>query len=187
MNNIFSLLMVVTLVTITSSCMSQNVAHKRKVERAKKRIERIIYKFPELKTITETKIITRDTQIHERIIEYRDTLYTTREVLDSSFYFALDSTYRIQQENIEALFEFTKENKFNFKIIKQPEAFYIHDTIRVTDTTFTNNTTITQSQLINTKPSFWFNLWLAIKGWIWWILVIVGLIVGAVLILKILK
>ena len=88
MNNIFSFLMVVTLVTITTSCMSQGEVSKRRVERAKKRIERILYKFPELKTITETKIITRDTQIHERIIEYRDTLYTTREVLDSSFYFA---------------------------------------------------------------------------------------------------
>jgi hypothetical protein len=179
--------MVVTLVTIATSCVSQNIAHKRKVERAKKRVERIINRYPELKTITETKIVTRDTQIHERVIEYRDTIYTTREVLDSSFYFALDSTYRIQQENIEALFQFTKDNKFNFKIIKQPEAFYIHDTIRVVDTTFTNNTTITQQQLINTKPSFWFNLWLAIKGWIWWVLIIIAILLILTALVKILK
>jgi hypothetical protein len=174
--------MVVTLVTITTSCMSQNVAHKRKVERAKKRIEKIINRYPELKTITETKIVTRDTQIHERVIEYRDTIYTTREVIDSSFYFALDSTYRIQQENIEALFQFTKDNKFNFKIIKQPEAFYIHDTIRVVDTTFNNNTVITQKQMINTKPNFWFNLWIQFKNWILALIVmlLVSIIVGII-------
>lgn len=185
MNKFFLLLMLAASAAILStSCLTKAERFLKKQERAKQRIEDILKKYPDLKTVTVTEITTRDTVIQNDTFIYNDTLVTKQEIVDSAFYYKLDSVYKVQQGNIEALFEFAEDNKFKFKIIKQPEYIYVHDTLYHRDTIVNTNTIIKEREVVNTTKNFWFNLWLAVKGWIWWILVILAILLVGRLILK---
>lgn len=183
MKHILSLIIGLAIAILLTSCVGMRDTTKKK-EKAKKKIERIIAKYPELRKTKDTTIIKYDTLIQDKIVEYRDTIVTDKIVIDSNFYYVMDSVYRIQQGNIEALFEFTKNKQFNFKIIKEPEIFYIHDTIHYKDTIVSKNVTVKQTDVINTTGSFWYNLWRTIKGWIWWILIVISILYVIRLILK---
>jgi hypothetical protein len=188
MNKLFLLLIGATLVAITmQSCLTKAERFLKRQEKAKQRIEDILKKYPDLKTITVTEITTRDTVIQNDTFIYNDTLVTKQEIVDSTFYYKLDSVYKVQEGNIEALFEFAENNKFKFKVIKKPEYIYVHDTLYHRDTIVNTNTIIKEREVVNTTKNFWFNLWLAVKGWIWWILIIVAIIVILRLIFKFLK
>jgi hypothetical protein len=51
------------------------------------------------------------------------------------------------------------------------------DTFRHTDTIFINTVNNTTTKTLDTNQSFWWNLWFQVKGWIWWILIIVAILV----------
>lgn len=175
MKNTFFLIIFLASATLLSSCLTQYERNNNKLIRAKRKIEKILTKYPELKTTTDTVILRYDTIIENRIVEYRDTIVTERVTMDSSFYYKLDSVYKVQQGSIEALFKFTKDNKFDFKVIKQPEVYYIHDTIRFSDTIINNTTTVHTKEIINTKDNIWYSIYSTIKNWIW--LILLGIIV----------
>lgn len=188
MNSNFLLLIVAALAAIiATSCLTKHERFLKRQERAKQRIEDVVRKFPDLKTITITEIVTKDTVIQNDTIIYNDTLVTKQEIIDSAFYYKLDSVYKVQEGNIEALFEFAEDNKFKFKVIKKPEYIYVHDTLYHRDTVVNTNTIIKEREVVNTTKNFWFDLWLGIKGWIWWILVILAIVIILRIIFKYIK
>lgn len=188
MKHLFLLLMVAAgAAMVCQSCLTQAERFLKKQEKAKRKIDRLVKKYPDLRTIKDTTIISYDTIINNDTIIYNDTIITKQEVMDSSFYFSWDSIYRVQQGSIEALFQISKDKKIEYKIIKQPEYIHVHDTLYHRDTIVNTNTVYKEREIINTTKNFWFSLWLSIKGWIWWVLVIIALLLILRMLYKILK
>jgi len=184
-------LFILSLIVFTlSSCQSYLTVHKNKVERAKRKINKIVLQYPELKTLSDSTVVTRDTVIENKTYVHYDTITTKKEVFDSTLYFKMDSTYNLQQGNIEAVLRFYRENnnnKLEYKIIKIPEYIAYRDTIYLQDTTVNTNTTTSKTEVIDTKPDFWWNLWSQVKGWLWVILVAIIVIVLIRIVFKFLK
>ena len=171
---IYRLLLILVLF---SSCKTPLERLRYKEEKSKIKLKKILNEYPNLVKETDTVKVVFDTFTVNKTIVYYDTIQTRREILDSSLYLELDSTYRIQQGNIEALFALNKNRKLKYKIIKQPEFIYKVDTIYSTDTLIKENVVVTKFKEINTKPSIFWNIWFYVKKWLWLILLIIfGLI-----------
>ena len=148
------------LLLIFTACISPLEKHVKKREKAKERISSILRDFPELLS-SDTMYLTKiDTHVTERVITFRDSIYIPKEVLDTSVQIQFDSIYTLHKGNLDVVFQLKKDRTILLDIINKARTIYYTDTIRIHDTTFNTVTKIEYRTTIDTKPSFWWSLWL---------------------------
>lgn len=187
MKHIFFLLIIPALAVSMVSCLTQSEITKRKKERAKDKITKILNKYPDLTETNIDTIIKYDTIINNKVIFEIDTF--TLPGSDTTIYLKDSSSSLIDTIYFPNKIDYVIINKLNktIRLTQKPKIFYIHDTLFFRDTIINHTITIEKEKIINVTKDFWFNLWLAIKKWIWWILIIAGIILILTVIIKIIK
>jgi len=186
MKHIFFFLIIIALALSSVNLEAQTTRHKKKLERAKRKIERIIQRYPELRNTNEVILIEHDTLYNDRIITEIDTITIIRtDTTLPLISISQDSTKFMAVIDTDT---FVVDIKTKIITIKEPpKTYYIKDTITVRDTIINTVTKIKEVNIVDTTKDFWFNLWLSIKSWIWWIFIILGLYVILRLILNKIK
>lgn len=180
---IFFSLMVSALAAGCSPAMSQTLKKQRKIERAKRKIERILNKYPELRNTETVTVTLHDTIYEDKVITEIDTI-----IIDGTD--TIVPIINIDQDSSKFIAivdsdTFVVDIKTKYIHIKEPpKTYYIRDTITIKDTIVNTVTKIKEVHVVNTTKNFWFSLWLAIRGWIWWIFIILGIIVIIKLVLN---
>lgn len=171
------------IVLLLSSCVSTQELNQRKLERAKRKMDRLIMNNPSLMNESSSITIKHDTLINNRVIHVKDSIYIPGSVrLDTLVQFKSNDSIIISHNNllVELLrLGADKSGKDQFKVnIKEvPRYIYEIDTLLLRDTVFMIETNKEQKIILDTKPSFLWSLWFQIKGWLWFILIIVAILV----------
>lgn len=158
------------------ACTTTQELEQRRLNKAKIKIKRLITKYPQLVSVADTSYTTKDTVVKLNTIYVRDSVYlvgTNR--IDTIFSIAeLDSIYKVLSI-MSKEFDFKLQNVGSGQVratyIEKPRYIYETDTIRYTDTVFREKIITEKTTTIDTKQSFWWSLWFQIKGWIWFILI----------------
>jgi hypothetical protein len=183
MKHIIFTLIYLASATLIYSCKSQEELSKLRKERAKQKINKIIDRYPDLASYQIDTVIRYDTIINNKIITEVDTIILPA-VLDTIS--ILDTTKRIDTFYLNNKTDYVIINKDNKTVTVnlKPKTYYIHDTIRFSDTIVNTVEHIKIQKVVDTTKDFWFNLWLSIKSWIWWILIILGILLIVRLVLN---
>lgn len=178
------------LALLMQGCQSPAELHHRKMEKAKTRIGKILVKFPEIKSSFDTTYVKLDTLTTLREIVRTDTVFIQGSaIVDTVIQFTL----------LDTLFKFSKDN-VNVEISQEigggpvravvnvvPHYIIKVDTFNYRDTVFINTFNTHSVTILDTKHSFWWSLWFQVKGWLWFILVILAILVILRIVFKFLK
>ena len=182
---IFSLIFLALAASLNPT-FGQTNHRKNKIERAKRKIERILTRFPELKTTTNTIVIKHDTVINFEIITEIDTVVIQEvDTILPLFNYNDDTTVFTAIMGLDTfqVNVITKE----LKVYQPSKTFYIRDTIRFSDTIINTVTVHKETTIVDKSKDFWFSVGKTLKGWIWWILIILGIVVILKLVLDKIK
>jgi hypothetical protein len=158
------------------ACTTTQELEQRRLNNAKIKIKRLIAKYPQLVSVTDTSYTAKDTIVKLNTIYVQDSVYLAgSNRIDTIFSITeLDSIYKVLSI-MSKEFDFKIQNVGGGQVratyIEKPRYIYETDTVRYTDTIFKEKTITAKTTVIDTKESFWWSLWFQIKGWIWFILV----------------
>ncbi len=165
------------IIFILGSCTSTAKLHRNKVRKAKNKIERLVQKYPELKSSSDTTSIVRDTIVESKVVINTDSVYINGgTIVDTVIQFNVDSTFYAKFEDISVRLEEIGGGQVRANISRTPHYIYYTDTIQYTDTVFVNTINTVKTDIISTEKSFWWSLWDQVSGWIWWVLIIVAIL-----------
>jgi hypothetical protein len=171
---LFNLLILLLL----TGCATTQEIQNRKLENAKVRLNKIIKMYPEL-LVGETRVSsTTDTVIKNRVEFLRDSVYIkggTRidTVLQIN---QLDSLFSVFDDMIELKLLNNGFGQVRAQVKVVPHYIYETDTLKMTDTVFREKINTVTTNTINTKPNIFWSFWFFIKGWLWFILVVIAII-----------
>lgn len=185
----FKTIIFLFLIWFLSSCATQQELRAKKVIRAQKKIKSLVTKFPELKStkdttyhITDTTIVTNTKYINDSIfIQGGITVDTVLQIAD------MDSIFTAYSKDIELQLTRLENGQTRATVSVVPHYIYETDTLHTVDTVFRERLITQNTEIVDVKESFWWNLWFTVKGWLWYILIILGIIVIIVIVLRVLK
>jgi hypothetical protein len=179
--SIIALFLLIAL--LLSSCTSSQEISQRKLERAKRKMDKLILNNPSLIKESSSTTIKYDTVINNRVIHVKDSIYIPGSVkIDTLVQFKSNDSIIISHNNL--LVELLRlgadksgRDQFKVNVKETPRYIYRIDTLTVRDTVFMTETNKIKTITIDTKPSFLWSLWFQVKGWLWFILIIVAILV----------
>ena len=166
------------ILLVIVSCVSPQELYIRKREKAKEKIDKLTRLFPEIVSKTDTTIIIKDTIINDKIVVVSDTIITNKIKIDTLYKnIKTDTTLHFSDKsNVVKGIVQIKQDGVLVNITKYPEIIYRNDTINMKDTIYTERIITKYKEVINTNPSMWFVIWSNIKDYLWFILVVIGVI-----------
>lgn len=178
MNKLYVLLSFI-LILIGQGCQTPAELAQKKLSRAKTKMAKLILENPSLLSSTDTTLIKYDTITVDRKTVQYDTIYIKGGIsIDSIFMFnPIDSTVTWEDDISKIIVKDMGGGQVRGITIYKDRFITEIDTFYHSDTIFVNTVNKTTTNNINTTQSFWWNLWFQVKGWIWWILIIVAILV----------
>ena len=185
----FNTIIILFLILVLNSCRTPAEFRARKLMNAKNKIDRLVLKFPELKVTKDTTYYLSDTTIINRTKYINDSVFiaggtTIDTILQLG---SIDSVFTIFAKNIELKLLKLANNNIKATVSVVPHYIYEVDTLYSKDTIFRDKIIIKNTEIINTEKSFWWSLWFTLKGWLWYILIILGIIILVMIILRVIK
>jgi len=177
--NKLSVLLFLIIVLIGQGCMTQAELAQKKLSRAKNKLAKLLVENPGLVDVNDTTYTKYDTiTLIRETIEY-DTIYIAGGIsIDTIVRFTPYDSIVVLEDNIsKVVLKDMGGGQVRGTVIYKDRFIVDVDTFRHTDTIFVNTVNNTTTKTLDTHQSFWWNLWFQVKGWIWWILVIIAILV----------
>lgn len=167
------------MLVLAWSCITPAELAQRKTERAKAKLDRILREFPELLDTKDTTLVKYDTITMSKEIIRFDTVYREGGIsIDTIVEISnFDSVFTVYSKEMEIRIEKLGGELVRARGIIKPYFITEIDTFNITDTVFINTIQTNTIQTLDNQPSFWWNLWWSIKGWIWWILIVIAILI----------
>lgn len=185
----FKLVLYLYLILVFTSCGTTQELRQKKIMRAQDKINKILLKYPEIKTNKDTTSVTSDTTIISRTKYIKDSIFIQGgtkidTVITWNNY---DSIFTAYSKNIELKLAKLSNGSTSAQVKVIPHYIREIDTIRTVDTIIKEKIVTSQITEINTDKSFWWSLWFNIKGWLWYVLVIITIVILVLIMLRMLK
>jgi len=181
--------LILSLILVFQSCNTTQELRAKKVMKAQDKINSILLKYPELKTNKDTTINISDTTIVNRTKYIKDSIFIQGGTKIDTIvtWNNYDSIFTAYSKNIELKLAKLSNGSTNAQVKVIPHYIREIDTIRTVDTIIKERIITNQITEINTDKSFWWSLWFNIKGWLWYILIIITIVILVLIIFKVLK
>jgi hypothetical protein len=184
-----TMLIVLAITICMSSCESPRELHQRKIIKAKHRIDKIVSRYPELRSLSDTTYTHTDTVVYTNKHYINDSVFikggtridTVVQIND------MDSIFTVLNDNIRLRLDKMTGGQVRASVSVITNYIYETDTLLTRDTIYRERITTENNTIINTKKSFWWSLWFQVKGWLWFVLIIVAILVILRLVFKFLK
>ena len=172
------LIALITILFLLCSCETTGELYQRKLNRAKKKIDRLTLKFPELKTVSDTTYIISDTTIVNNTHYINDSIFIQGgQRIDTIVQVTnMDSLITILNDNIELRLEEIGGGHVRAAVSVVPHYIYETDTLHTVDTIYREKIVKETTNVVNTEKSFWWSLWFQVKGWLWVILIVAAIL-----------
>ena len=189
LNIIIGLLFTIILILSISSCQTPAELAQRKLNRDKVRIARIIAKNPSLKSVSNTTYTQHDTTVINKTHYQNDSFYVSGGIrVDTLVQLTdADSIFNVKINDWELKLAKMWGGQVRATVVERPHYIHEIDTVHTSDTIFVINTVNDSVTVVDTKQSFWWNLWFQVKGWLWVILIVAAILVILRVIFKFLK
>lgn len=178
MNKLYVLLSFI-LILIGQGCQTPAELAQKKLSRAKTKMAKLITENPTLLSSTDTVMVKYDTiSIERKTVQY-DTIYIKGGIsIDTIVRFTpYDSIVVLEDDKSKVVLVDMGGGQVRGTVTYKDRFITEIDTFYHSDTVFVNTVEKTTTNNINTTQSFWWNLWFQVKGWIWWILIIIAILV----------
>tara|TARA_R100000951_G_scaffold116715_2_gene130051 strand:+ start:583 stop:1143 length:561 start_codon:yes stop_codon:yes gene_type:complete len=170
-------LVFVILLALCTSCTNASKLHRKKVNKAKDRIAKLVQKYPELKSSNDTTYFIIDTITKEKIVIHKDSIFIKGDIIvDTVISLNVDSIFSAKFDDIKVELYEMGGGQVRANIIREDHYIHYTDTIKLTDTIYKEQIKTVQTDIISTEKSFWWSLWDQVSGWIWWVLIIVAIL-----------
>lgn len=171
---------------LLTSCETTHELHQRKLNKAKTKIDKLVNKYPELKSLSDTTYTHHDTIVNTNTHYINDSIFikggtridTVVQVND------MDSIFNVLSDNIQLRLDKMTGGQVRATVTQIPYYIYETDTVHTVDTVIREKIVKETTNIINTEKSFWWSLWFQVKGWLWLILVVVAVILILRLVFK---
>lgn len=177
--NKLSVLLFLLIVLIGQSCMTPAELAQKKLSKAKTKLAKLLVENPGLINESDTTYVKYDTIIvMKESIQY-DTIYISGGIsIDTVIRFTpYDSIVVLEDSISKVVLKDMGGGQVRGTVIYKDRFIIDVDTFRHIDTIFINTINNTTIKTLDTRQSFWWNLWFQVKGWIWWILIIIAILV----------
>lgn len=167
------------MLVLVWGCMTPAELAQHKTDRAKAKLDKLLLEFPELLKKNDTTLVKFDTVTMSKEIIRFDTVYRDGGIsIDTIVEISnFDSVFTVFSKEMEIRIEKMGGELVRARGIIKPYYITEIDTFNITDTIFIKTVETNTIQTIDNKPSFWWNLWFQVKGWIWLILIIIAILV----------